>query len=101
MRKVFALMAPFKVLRGTRLDLFGRTGERRAERALIAEYEADIEMILRGLSAPSLPVAVRLAGLPERIRGFGHVKEKSMREAADERGRLIERLYAPVAMAAE
>lgn len=101
MLKVFAFMAPLKVLRGTRLDLFGRTDERRAERALIAEYEADIEMILRELSGPSLPVAVRLAALPERIRGFGHVKEKSMREAAEERGRLLARLTAPMAMAAE
>jgi indolepyruvate ferredoxin oxidoreductase len=101
MLKVFAVMAPLKVLRGSRFDLFGRTDERRAERALIAEYEADIEDILRHLSGPSLPVAVLLAGLPERIRGFGHVKERAMREAAEERVRLIERLHAPMAMAAE
>ena len=59
MLKVFAVMAPLKVLRGSRFDLFGRTDERRAERALIAEYEADIEDILRHLSGRSLPVRAR------------------------------------------
>jgi indolepyruvate ferredoxin oxidoreductase len=74
------------------LDPFGRTEERRAERRLIAEYEATIEEILARLSPDTLATAVALASLPERIRGFGHVKEKAMREAAAERARLLERL---------
>ena len=48
------------------------------------------------------PTAVALAALPEKIKGFGHVKERSLREAAAERTRLLARLQAaPVAMAAE
>jgi indolepyruvate ferredoxin oxidoreductase len=88
----FRFLAPLKILRGTVLDPFGRTEERRAERRLIAEYEATIEEILARLSPDTLATAVALASLPERIRGFGHVKEKAMREAAAERARLLERL---------
>ena len=98
----FSLLAKFKMLRGTLLDPFGRSAERRAERALIVAYEADIEAVLRVLSAQNLSVAVAIAALPDKIRGFGHVKERSMREAAVERERLLARLTtAPVAMAAE
>ena len=98
----FSLLAKFKMLRGTSLDPFGRSAERRAERALIVAYEADIEAVLRVLSAQNLSVAVAIAALPDKIRGFGHVKERSMREAAVERERLLARLTAaPVAMAAE
>jgi indolepyruvate ferredoxin oxidoreductase len=88
----FRLLAPLKVLRGSVLDPFGRTEERRAERALIAEYETTIEEALGCLGPVTLPIAVALASLPERIRGFGHVKEKAIREAAAERVRLLERL---------
>ncbi|MDE2198685.1 MAG: indolepyruvate ferredoxin oxidoreductase family protein [Rhodospirillales bacterium] len=102
MMTAFRLLAPLRVLRGTRLDPFGRSEERRAERALIGDYEVAVEHILKTLSPETLPVAVALASLPERIRGFGHIKEKAMREAADERARLLGRLGAPaLAMAAE
>jgi indolepyruvate ferredoxin oxidoreductase len=98
------ILAPLRVLRGTALDPFGHTEERRAERKLIADYEADIAEILQRLRPETLAVAVALASLPDRIRGYGHVKEKAMREAAAERTRLLERLRAPDApmrMAAE
>ena len=93
----FRLLAPLKVLRGTALDPFGRTEERRAERALIAQYETDMADILAHLSPATAATAVALASLPERIRGFGHVKEKAMREAAAERARLIEKLHTAAA----
>jgi indolepyruvate ferredoxin oxidoreductase len=93
----FHLLAPLKFLRGTRLDPFGRTEERRAERALIGEYEATVAEILEHLSPQTLATTVALAELPDRIRGFGHVKEKAMREAAAERARLLERLRQPAA----
>ncbi|MBN9511585.1 MAG: indolepyruvate ferredoxin oxidoreductase family protein [Alphaproteobacteria bacterium] len=93
----FRLMAPLKFLRGTALDPFGRTEERRAERALIGEYEAMVDEILQRLSPQTLATAVALAELPDRIRGFGHVKEKAMRETAVERTRLLERLREPPA----
>jgi indolepyruvate ferredoxin oxidoreductase len=92
MMSVFRILAKFRFLRGTALDLFGRSDERRAERALVAQYEADIAAILPRLNARTLPVAVALAELPGKIRGFGHVKEKSIREAALDRTRLLEKM---------
>ena len=103
--RAFRLLAPLRVLRGTALDPFGRSDERRAERGLIAEYEATVEDILHGLAPATLATAVALASLPDRIRGYGHVKDKAMREAASERERLLEKLRGPAArplpMAAE
>ena len=102
MLKAFGVLAKFKALRGTALDPFGRTEERKAERALIGEYEATITQVLQDLTAQNLSTAVALAALPEKINGFGHVKERSLREAAAERTRLLARLQAaPVSMAAE
>jgi indolepyruvate ferredoxin oxidoreductase len=92
MMSAFRVMARMKFLRGSALDVFGTTDERRAERALLAQYEADVAALLPRLNARNLSVAVALAELPEKIRGFGHVKEKAMREAAGERKRLLERL---------
>ena len=86
------LLASLRGLRHTPLDPFARTAERRRERALIAEYEDNIEEVLERLSSETLPVAVALAALPERIRGFGHVKERSLLLAETERARLLERL---------
>jgi indolepyruvate ferredoxin oxidoreductase len=102
MLKAFGAMAPLRFLRGTALDPFGRTEERRAERALIGEYEALVAELLTKLSAETLPAAVALASLPDKIRGYGHVKERAMREVAAERAKLLEQLRAPkLAMAAE
>ena len=72
------------------------------ERDLITEYEADIADILGHLTPASLASAVALASLPEQIKGFGHVKERTARLAATERSRLMEELHAPATrMAAE
>jgi indolepyruvate ferredoxin oxidoreductase len=65
-------------LRGTAFDPFGRTEERRTERALIAEYRACIEELLAGLSAANHAAAVEIARLPEQIRGYGHVKARHL-----------------------
>ena len=86
---VFRLLAKFKGLRGTALDIFGRTEERRSERALIAEYRADIEALLGGLQAFNHDVAVDLARLPEQIKGFGHVKERNLNAARSRREALL------------
>ena len=74
----FPMLAKMKALRGTTLDPFGRTEERRQERALIAEYEAGLDRLLAGLSAGRLALAVEIAQAPQGIRGFGHVKEASI-----------------------
>ena len=86
---VFRLLARLRFLRGTRWDVFGYTAERRAERALIAQYEDDITEVLNTLSRPSLDRAVELACIPEQIRGFGHVKVRAMEAAATRRQRLL------------
>jgi indolepyruvate ferredoxin oxidoreductase len=75
---VFAVLARLRFLRGTPLDPFCRTQERRAERALVAEFESMVEEILPRLSAANVAQAQRMAGFPEEIRGFGHVKQASM-----------------------
>ena len=76
-------LARLKWLRGTAFDPFGRTAERRAERALIGEYEALVEELLAGLRADRLEQALELARLPEQIRGFGHVKERNLAQARE------------------
>jgi indolepyruvate ferredoxin oxidoreductase len=73
-RKAFGVLAGLKGLRGTAFDVFGRTEERRTERALIQEYRQTVEELLQGLSAERLAQAVEIAQLPQDIRGYGHVK---------------------------
>ncbi len=81
MTHAFALLARLKGLRGTKWDIFGYSQERRDERALIQQYDADITLILSHLSADSLDAAVTLASIPERIRGYGPVKHRHRQEA--------------------
>ncbi|OGB17319.1 MAG: indolepyruvate ferredoxin oxidoreductase [Burkholderiales bacterium RIFCSPLOWO2_12_67_14] len=78
---VFRVLAKFKGLRGTALDIFGRTQERRTERALIGEYRACVEELLQGLTADNHALALEIANLPEQIKGFGHVKERHLAAA--------------------
>ena len=81
MRSAFGVLAKMKGLRGTALDIFGKTEERRMERALIAEYRACIDELLSRLSADNLALAVEIARIPEEIRGYGHVKERHLKAA--------------------
>ena len=74
MRTAFGVLAKLKGLRGGALDVFGRTEERRMERALITRYEATVTELLKTLDAGNRALAVEIARLPEDIRGFGHVK---------------------------
>jgi indolepyruvate ferredoxin oxidoreductase len=83
------LLARLRFVRGTPFDLFGYTAERRAERELIAEYEALLQRLTRELRAHNLEIAIRLAQMPQRIRGYGHVKERSMAEAKITRKALL------------
>jgi indolepyruvate ferredoxin oxidoreductase len=73
-RSAFGVLARMKGLRGTALDVFGKTDERRMERALITEYRSTVEELLKGLGTERLALAVEIAQLPQDIRGFGHVK---------------------------
>ena len=81
MRTAFTWLARLKGLRGGALDIFGKTEERRTERALITEYRACIEELLAGLNASNLALAVQIARIPEDIRGYGHVKERHLKAA--------------------
>lgn len=81
MLKAFGVLAKLKGLRGTAFDVFGHTAERRMERALIGEYRASIEELLRGLNASNHALAVEIARIPEEIRGYGHVKERHLATA--------------------
>jgi len=78
MMGAFWLLAKFKFLRGTPLDVFAYSTERRAEKALIGDYEKNISEMLAGLKAENYDVAIEIALLPRKIRGFGHVKMESI-----------------------
>jgi len=73
----FRLLARLKFLRGTSLDIFGKSSHRRFERRLIADYEALVGDLMANLSVATLPEAVELAGMAEKVRGFDVVKEAS------------------------
>jgi indolepyruvate ferredoxin oxidoreductase len=91
MMPAFRVLAALKGLRGTPFDLFGHTAERRLERRLLADYEADIALIEGRLGADRIEAAAALASVPSLIRGFGHVKAASVERAAAERARLLDR----------
>ena len=95
MLTVFRLLAWLRFLRGGALDLFGRTQERRLERDLITTYEKDIGELLPLLATSNLDTAVELAGLPEVIRGFGHIKLRSAEAAQKRRQELLMALRKP------
>jgi indolepyruvate ferredoxin oxidoreductase len=99
MLQAFRVLARLRGLRGTPLDPFGRTAERRTERELIADYEALIERILHDLDGERLDVAVQLASLPEQIRGFGHVKERHLKAARERQAQLLAQLERPQPLA--
>ncbi len=89
----FRILTKMKGLRGTWFDPFGKTAERRTERRLIKDYEADIK---RALKAPNQQAALALALLPDQIRGYGPVKLESMEDAAVKRAELLAVLDTPM-----
>jgi indolepyruvate ferredoxin oxidoreductase len=100
MGSVLGWLARLRFLRGTALDPFGRSAERRTERQLIADYEATIDELLRDLRAERHAAAVEIASLPEDIRGFGPVKTESIVKAKAREAELRARYRAPAARAA-
>jgi indolepyruvate ferredoxin oxidoreductase len=91
MMRAFALLARLRGLRGTPLDPFGRTAERRMERGLIAEYEKTVQALVDGLTRDNHALAVEIASLPEAIRGYGHVKAKSVEATRRKQAELMGR----------
>jgi indolepyruvate ferredoxin oxidoreductase len=104
MMRAFKLLAGLKPLRGTPFDVFGRTPERKEERKLIADYENLLDEILAKLNGDNHALAVALASLPEKIRGYGHVKLRHIAAAKAEEAELLAQFRSgpkPVKLAAE
>ncbi len=78
MLKVFPVLARLKFLRGTPFDPFGRTDERRSERGLIGQYETIVDELLERLDRANHALAVEIAEVPDGIRGYGHVKARTL-----------------------
>ncbi len=91
---VFRVLAPLKVLRGTPLDIFGYSAERRLERQLIVDYKKTIESLLPALTAANYATAIEIASIPEHIRGYGHVKEKHLQDAKKKEAELLAKMAA-------
>ncbi|HRP95809.1 MAG TPA: indolepyruvate ferredoxin oxidoreductase family protein [Rhodocyclaceae bacterium] len=90
MLKAMQRLAKFKHLRGSRLDPFARTADRKLDRRIIADYEALIDEIVDGLEEANFETAVELASLPEQIRGFGHIRERYHAHAEQRKAALLE-----------
>ena len=95
MSGVLKVIAKLRGLRGTPFDPFGRTAERRAERRLIEEYFETVDEIVAGLAPHNRVLAIELASVPERIRGYGHVKARNVAEAEAEKAALLARWREP------
>jgi indolepyruvate ferredoxin oxidoreductase len=93
----FRLLARLKGLRGGIFDVFGRTEERRQERALIAEYRSTVAGLLGSLSRANLDTAIAIASVPEDVRGYGHVKERHLKAAREKQAALLANWRDPVA----
>ncbi len=91
----FKLLAKFKGLRGTPLDVFGYSEERRMERRLITEYQNTVGTLLAGLTPENHALAIEIAALPEDIRGFGHVKQRHLAAAKKREVELLEKFRNP------
>jgi indolepyruvate ferredoxin oxidoreductase len=97
MMKAFGALARLKGLRGTPFDPFGRTAERRMERALIVEYRQTVGSLLPRLTEDNLAQAVAIASIPEDIRGYGHVKERHLKAARQKEADLLAAFGQPAA----
>ncbi len=93
MKIAFTVLSKFKGLRGSALDIFGYTEERKMERRLIEAYRELIEQILPKLHADNLAQAVALASIPEDIRGYGHVKERHLAAAQTKQEALLKEFF--------
>ena len=96
MMRVFSVLARLRRLRGTMLDPFGYTQERRRERGLIDRYEQAVSTIVDDLDHANHAIAVEIASLPDRIRGFGYVKARSVECAERREAELLRRFEAEV-----
>ena len=78
---IFAIMKHFKFLRGTPFDLFGMSSHRKIERGLILDYESMLLEISNNINIKNYDVAVKIASLPDHIKGYDVVKESSIEKS--------------------
>jgi indolepyruvate ferredoxin oxidoreductase len=97
MLSAMGVLARLRGLRGTAFDVFGYSEERRTERKLVEEYVATVESLLGNLDGEHLPIAVEIASIPERIRGYGPVKVRHLRDAKAREAELLEQWRDPAA----
>jgi indolepyruvate ferredoxin oxidoreductase len=90
-RSTFAVLARLKGLRGGALDVFGKSEERRTERALIVEYQACVDELLQSLNPGNRALAAEIARIPEEIRGYGHVKHRHIQAVRPKWDKLMQR----------
>lgn len=90
---VFKMMAKLRGLRGSLLDPFRRSEERVLANQLVAEYELDMDWILLRLNPNNLAAAIQYANLPEKMRGFGHVRAASVESLKLERNALLKTYF--------
>jgi indolepyruvate ferredoxin oxidoreductase len=95
MMTAFKILAKLRGLRGTALDPFGRTEERRMERQLIADYETTIGELLGKLDRDNHATAVAIASIPDEIRGYGHIKLRTLKTAKANEADLLAAFRAP------
>ena len=98
MLKAFGWLAKLRFLRGSALDIFGRTAERRQERADIEDYRALLQDVLSRLDDNNYDVGLELAQLTAQLRGFGHVKDRNREQLTVRREELLRRLRGEVAV---
>ena len=92
MAYVFRILAAARGLRGTVFDVFGFTQDRRDERAAIGAYSEQMRAVMHNLAAKNLAHVLELARLPQSVRGFGHVKERNLKEVLDRQAQLLSRI---------
>jgi indolepyruvate ferredoxin oxidoreductase len=88
----FRFLAAFKSARGKWYDPFGRTAERRAERALAEQFAQDLRKAASKVETASYGLLVELARVPDLVRGFGPVKEANLAKAEEKRATLLDQL---------
>jgi indolepyruvate ferredoxin oxidoreductase len=97
----FNILQKGKVLRGTLFDIFGYSAERKAERRLIEDYLATLDILLAKLTVVNLPLAVEIAQIPDEIKGYGYIKETNMTKAAEKLASLLKQFTSPAAPVSE
>ncbi|RTZ39926.1 indolepyruvate ferredoxin oxidoreductase family protein [Candidimonas sp. SYP-B2681] len=94
--KIFKVLARGKLLRGSWLDIFSYTAERKMERRLIKEYRLTVLNMISDLRADNFSTALELAELPQMVRGYGHIKAANVAHYERQLAQLRSQLKAPV-----